>query len=120
MAFQQTPSPQARADLSAAEGELRTWVTLHPRDASAWSLLGRVNQAEGYTLRALRDEAEVQVAHFDYQGALDRFRAAQNWGRQHAESLDGSAGSSQQVDASIVDTRAREVALLLKEQAAER
>ena len=120
MAFQQTPSPQVRADLSAAEGELRTWVTLHPRDASAWSLLGRVNQAEGYTLRALRDEAEVQVAHFDYQGALDRFRAAQNWGRQHAESLDGSAGSSQQVDASIVDTRAREVALLLKEQAAER
>jgi hypothetical protein len=120
MAYQQNPAAPTGDALTQAAGEMRTWVALHPRDGGAWSLLSRVNQAQGFTLRALRDEAEVQVAHFDYQGALDRFRAAQNWGREHPEGTQGPADSTHQVDASIVDTRAREVTLLLREQAAQR
>jgi predicted Zn-dependent protease len=92
---------------------LQTWVALHPRDALAWQLLASAYAAQGQTLRAIRAEAEAQVARLDYQAAIDRFRAAQEVARR------GGPGSDH-IEASIIDTRARQVESLLREQAAER
>ncbi|MCM2252593.1 MAG: M48 family metalloprotease, partial [Ramlibacter sp.] len=108
---------QARvASGRAAEAaqRLQTWVALHPRDAQAWQLLAAAYTAQGQTLRAIRAEAEAQVAHLDYQAALDRFKAAQELARKAAP------GGADHIEASIIDTRARQVESLLREQALER
>jgi predicted Zn-dependent protease len=91
---------------------LQTWVALHPRDAAAWQLLASAYSAEGQTLRAIRAEAEAQVAHLDYAAALDRFKAAQDLVRR-------SGAGGDHIEASIIDTRARQVESLLREQALE-
>jgi predicted Zn-dependent protease len=93
---------------------LQTWVALHPRDAQAWQLLAAAYTAQGQTLRAIRAEAESRVAHLDYQAAMDRFKAAQELARR------AGPGTADHIEASIIDTRARQVELLLREQAAER
>jgi len=59
-------------------------------------------------------EAEAQVAHFDYSGAMDRFKAAQDMVRR------GGSAATDHVEASIIDAHTREVASLLREQAAQR
>jgi predicted Zn-dependent protease len=90
---------------------LRDWVAANPRDATAWRALGNLYGAENDTLRAVRADAEANVAILDYPAARDRFKAAQELVRQ-----------SRVVDhyeASIIDTRARAVEALVKEQAAE-
>jgi predicted Zn-dependent protease len=97
-----------------AAQRLQTWVALHPRDAQAWQLLSAAYSAQGQTMRAIRAEAEAQVAHLDYQAAMDRFRAAQELARK------ASAGGADHIEASIIDTRARQVESLLREQALER
>ena len=98
-----------------AASNLQTWVALHPKDAGAWQLLASAYTAQGLLLRSIRAEGEAQVAQLDYAGALDRFKAAQILVRNTA----GSAGLDH-IEASIVDTRARQVQLLLREQALER
>ena len=99
---------------SAAE-RLQEWVVLHPRDAQAWTLLSGAYAAQGQTLRSVRASAEAKVAVLDYEAALDRFNAAQALVRDGVR-----ASGVDHVEASIVDTRRREVQLLLKEQALER
>jgi predicted Zn-dependent protease len=94
---------------------LQAWVALHPRDASAWQLLSSVYAAQGQTLRSIRADAEVRVAQLDYAGAMNRFRAAQELVRTAA-----SRGTVDHIEASIIDSRARTVASLLKEQALQR
>lgn len=96
-----------------AAQRLQTWVALHPRDASAWQMLASAYAAHGQTLRSIRAEAEAQVAHLDYAAAVDRFKAAQELVRR------GGAGSDH-FEASIIDTRSRQLELLLREQALER
>ena len=93
---------------------LQTWLATHPRDATVWQLLASTYRQNQQPLRAVRAEAEAQVAHLDYGAALDRFRAGQALVRQ------GGASASDHVEASIIDTRAREVQAVLKEQATER
>ncbi len=95
----------------AASG-LQSWVALRPRDAGAWQMLGRANAAQGQTLRAIRAEAEAQVALMDYAAAVDRFKAAQGLAR--------STPGVDHIEASIIDTRTRQVQSLLREQALER
>jgi predicted Zn-dependent protease len=97
-----------------AAQRLQTWVALHPRDAQAWQLLAGAYMAQGQSLRAIRAEAEAQVAHLDYQAAMDRFKAAQDMARK------SGPGTSDHIEASIIDTRARQVESLLREQALER
>lgn len=97
-----------------AAQRLQTWVALHPRDAQAWQLLAAAYAAQGQGLRAIRAEAEARVAHLDYQAAMDRFKAAQEMARK------ASPGTSDHIEASIIDTRARQVESLLREQALER
>lgn len=103
-----------RAEVEAAAETLQTWVTLRPHDASAWQMMATAWRAVGKPLRALRAEAEAQVAHFDYSAAMDRFKAAQDLVRR------GGEAGADHVEASIIDTRAREVGLLLREQSAQR
>jgi predicted Zn-dependent protease len=92
---------------------LQSWVAQQPRDATAWQLLAAAYGAQGQQLRAIRAEAEAQVAHLDYAAAIDRFKAAQELVRR------GGAGGDH-IEASIIDTRTREVESLLREQALER
>jgi hypothetical protein len=74
------------------------------------SLYGAQNDA----LRAIRADAESQVATLDYAAARDRLKAAQEIVAR------GSAGALvDHYEASIIDTRARAVDLLLREQQAE-
>ena len=98
-----------------AASHLQTWVTRHPKDAAAWQLLASAYSAQGMLLRSIRAEGEAQVAQLDYAGALDRFKAAQTL----VHNTVGGAGVDH-IEASIVDTRARQVQSLLREQALER
>lgn len=91
---------------------LQTWVTVQPRDATAWQLLASAWQAQGQPLRAVRAEAEARVAQLDYTAAMDRFKAAQDMMRR--------GGGADHIEASIIDTRARQVESLRREQALER
>ncbi|WP_376709168.1 M48 family metalloprotease [Comamonas sp.] len=88
---------------------LQTWVTDHPRDGTAWQTLARVWHSQGQEMRALRAEAEAQVAHYDYAAAVDRFKAAQDLARRAGAKAD-------YFEASIIDTRLRAVDELLREQ----
>jgi predicted Zn-dependent protease len=108
---------RARVDTGRAADaaqRLQTWVALYPRDAQAWQLLAAAYSAQGQAIRSIRAEAEAQVAHLDYQAALDRFKAAQELARKA-----GPRGGDH-IEASIIDTRARQVESLLREQALER
>ena len=95
---------------------LRDWVALHPRDALVWRTLGNLYGTQGDTLRAVRADAEANIAIFDYPAARDRLRAAQELVRKG-----GTPGAPpiDHYEASIIDTRARAVEVLVREQAAE-
>ncbi|MES2946294.1 MAG: M48 family metalloprotease [Pseudomonadota bacterium] len=106
---------RSRALLSAGRardvsGRLQTWVSAHPGDALAWQLLAIAYGNQNQHVRAIRADAEARFAQLDYAGALDRLRAAQDMMRSNPASADFMEGS-------IIDTRARQVDLLLKEQA---
>jgi predicted Zn-dependent protease len=92
---------------------LQTWVASQPRDATAWLLLSSAYAAQGQQLRAIRADAEAQVAQLDFSAAMDRFKAAQELARR------GGPGSDY-IEASILDTRTRQVESLLREQSLER
>ena len=90
---------------------LRDWVAVHPKDAGAWRMLSALYNAQNDTVRAVRADAEANVAMLDYAGARDRFKAAQELVRH--------GGGGVPVDfyeASIIDTRARAVDAMLKDQ----
>ncbi len=91
---------------------LQTWVAQRPRDAAAWQMLSASHAAQDQDLRSIRAAAEAQVAVLDYAAAVDRFKAAQDLVRK--------GGAVDHIEASIVDTRLREVELLLREDALER
>ncbi len=106
---------QARALLAAGKPQavsdrLITWVTAHPKDDAAWQLLAVAYGNQNQSVRAIRADAEGRVAQLDYTGALERFRAAQTMIRSNP-------GSADFVEGSIIDTRARQLASLVKEQA---
>jgi predicted Zn-dependent protease len=103
-----TQTGQAR---QAAE-MLQTWLAGRPRDAQAWQLLSAAYAAQGQTLRAVRAEAEVHAARIDYEAALNRLKAAQDLVRKGA--------GVDHIEASIIDTRRRQIELLLREQTLER
>jgi predicted Zn-dependent protease len=93
---------------------LRDWVAVHPRDAGAWRALASLYGAQNDTLRAVRADAEANVAELDYAAARDRFKAAQEMAQR------GSGGVVDHYEASIIDTRARAVEALLREQREEK
>ena len=101
------------AEVSAA---LRVWIAQRPRDAAAWQMLSTASAAQGQALRAIRAEAEARAAHYDYAAALDRFKAGQELMRQAGPAAVGG----DHLEASIIDTRTRELSVLAREQALER
>jgi beta-barrel assembly-enhancing protease len=105
------PVRAAHADVTR---QLREWVTQAPQDAQAWNMLAGLQTVQGHTLPALRAEGEAQMARMDWQGAMDRFRAAQDWAKSHA------LQPGDHIEASIVDTRLREVQALIRAMHAER
>jgi predicted Zn-dependent protease len=105
------PVRAAHADVTR---QLREWVTQAPQDAQAWNMLAGLQTVQGHTLPALRAEGEAQMVRMDWQGAMDRFRAAQDWAKSHA------LQPGDHIEASIVDTRLREVQALIRAMHAER
>ncbi len=101
------------AEVSAV---LRIWIAEHPRDAAAWQMLATASSAQGQVLRAIRAEAEARAAHYDYAAALDRLKAGQDMMRK----VGPAAAGGDHLEASIIDTRARELSVLAREQALER
>lgn len=107
----------ARASIQAGQAaqagqRLQSWVAAHRRDTAAWRQLAAAQYAQNQRLRGLRSEAEASVVELDYTAALDRLRAAQEAIRSGQEKAD-------YIDASIIDTRTREVQELLRKQALE-
>jgi predicted Zn-dependent protease len=115
IALQADRAAQAKA-LAESTQQLQSWVTTHPRDAQAWQLLSSAYGAQNQSLRAIRANAEAHVATLDYQAAVDRFKAAQEQLRA------GGTGvvAADHIEASIIDTRKRQIEALLKEQALDR
>lgn len=107
----QATIPSGKAE-SAAQA-LQAWLADHPRDAQAWQLLSSANTAQGKTVAGIRAQAESSLVQFDYAAALNQLKAAQNLVRQNT-------GGADHIEASIVDTRTRQVELLLREQALDR
>lgn len=91
-----------------AVSRLQEWAVQHPRDAQAWQLLSRARSQQGQTLHAVRADAEAHVAQRDYAGALERLKAAQ--------ALPPAVRNADPIELAIVDSRRRDVELLLKEQ----
>lgn len=104
------------SEASQAAQDLQTWVLAHPLDMLAWQLLSGVYTAQGQTLRAIRADAEAQAARLDYAAALDRLRAAQELVQSGARADAGKA-LPDHIEASIIDTRKRQLESTLKEQA---
>ena len=106
---------QSRALLAAkraadVSSRLQTWVSVHPKDATAWQLLATAYGNQGQNVRAIRADAESRAAQLDFGAAVDRLKAAQTMIRSNPASAD-------HVESSIIDTRTRQLELVLKEQA---
>lgn len=109
-----TAQAQLQAGRAAQAGQLlQTWLADNPLDALAWQTLASASAAQGKTLAAIRAEAEVNIAQLDYPAAFARLKAAQDMERSGKQGAD-------HFEASIVDTRTRQVEQLLREQALER
>ena len=96
----------------AAAGALQAWVVGHPRDALAWQTLSRVQAATGQRLRSLRSAAEARAAVLDFEGAAERFKAAQ--------ALPAADRQADAMELAIVDVRRREVEARVKALAQEK
>ena len=96
-----------------ASDNLQTWVTEHPLDATAWQLMAAALLSQGRTVAAIRAEAEVNIAQLNYADALTRLQAAQ-------DAAKNSKSGADYFEASIVDSRLKQVQQIVKEQSLER
>jgi predicted Zn-dependent protease len=106
----------ASGQIAGLADVLQTWVVTHPKDAQAWQMLSEVWSRQGEAVRSIRADAESRVAQLDYPAALDRLRAAQDMLRFGQA---GVAGRNAHIDASIIDTRTRQISNLIREQTRE-
>ena len=105
---------QVRGNEAArAATTLHLWTVDHPRDLGAWRALGAAYEAQGRAVAAIRAQAQADGLQQDWASALGRLRAAQDLVRKGQW---GSQGPDY-IEAAIVDTRAREIVQLLREQA---
>lgn len=100
-----------QADLAAQA--LQLWLVDHAQDAGAWQQLAFANAAQKRAVAAVRAEAEADAARQDLAGAVQRLKSAQELARQRQR-------SDEHFDASVVDTRLRQLEQLVREQALER
>jgi predicted Zn-dependent protease len=92
------PAHPAMAKLTQ---QLRDRVFVAPHDAQAWNSLADLLAVQGQALAGLRAQAEAQVARLDWQGAIDRFKAAQDLVKR------SPLQAGEHIEASIVDVRLR-------------
>ncbi len=92
--------------------QLQIWLTEQPNDAGAWQLMALAQNAAGRKVASIRAEAEVNRVQLNYADALIRLQAAQDLARSTAQ--------DEYIEASIVDTRIKQMQQNLKEQALER
>ena len=85
--------------------DMQKLVSANNRDRQAWDLLGEALGLQGETLRSLRAQAESSALRWEYVGALDRLRAAQELARNRARQ--GILSRSDEMEASIIDARVR-------------
>jgi len=106
-------APAATAAVRASTEGLQTWLAEHAQDAPAWELLAATAEALGQKLRSMRAAAEARAALGDLTGAIDRLRAAQAVARGTSTSTAGgpagTANAPDFIDASIIDTRLRQL-----------
>ena len=115
--FAQSQMQIANKQADQAAQNLQTWVAVHPTDSPAWQLLASSYNAAGQPLRAIRADAEAQVALLDYTAALDRFKAAQDRVRNGSAAANtGRDTGRDYMEESIIDVRTRQVQELLKQQ----
>jgi predicted Zn-dependent protease len=105
------PATPARAEILK---QLREQVQAFPLDAQGWNTLANLLAVQGQILPSLRAEGEAQMARMDWQGAIDRFRAAQDWAKTH------TLQAGDHIEASIVDTRLRYTQTLMRDMQTER
>jgi predicted Zn-dependent protease len=103
----------ATGQSAQAAQALQLWLADHPQDAMAWQQLAAANVAQQRVIAAVRAEAEANVAQLDYASAVQRLKSAQELARQRRQ-------PDEHFDASIVDTRLRQLEQLIREQALER
>jgi predicted Zn-dependent protease len=105
---------QVKVGQSALAAQLlQLWVADHLNDALAWQQLGAANAAQQRVVAAVRAEAEANVAQLDYASAVQRLKSAQELARQRSL-------PDEHFEASVVDTRLRQLEQLIREQALER
>ena len=112
---------QSQALLAAGLGgqavdPLQSWISRNPGDAQAWQWLSQGLQQQGQAARAIRADAESRAVQYDYQGALDRMRAAQELLRS---GQGAPSAANLHIEASIIDTRLRQLQISVREQAIE-
>jgi len=101
-----------------AAQDMQMFVSANNRDRQAWDLLGQALGLQGDTLRSLRAQAEASALRWEYVGALDRLKAAQDLARNRARS--GTLSRSDEMEASIIDSRARVFQSARREQMLQR
>jgi predicted Zn-dependent protease len=111
-------SSQQPQQIRSAMDDLQLWISDHPQDAQAWHWLSTGIQAQGEMIRALSAQAESLAAQYDYSGAVDRLKAAQQQVSQKQQN--GAMTNADQVEASIVDARLHVLQKLAREQALQR
>ena len=108
-------SASASTGLAALSvNELHEWVVMHPQDAQAWELLSQAQRMSEDMLGSTRSLAESFAVKFDFNAAVDRLIAAQNLAKQLAKGA--GLTRAQEMQASIIDTRLRELLAKRREQ----
>jgi len=87
---------------------------MHPQDAQAWELLSQAQRMSEDMLGSTRSLAESFAVKFDFNAAVDRLIAAQNLAKQLAKGV--GLSRAQEMQASIIDTRLRELLAKRREQ----
>ena len=106
--------------LTRSAEALQTWVSVNRLDAEAWSSLGQVWGALNQPLRALRADAEARYALGDWVGAMDRLRAGQRLAKRTAASSTATtAANADFIEASVIDSRLRDIEAQRKALSAE-
>jgi predicted Zn-dependent protease len=101
------PSPGRTEAWSDAASRLQTHLSVHPHDATAWSLLASLWTQLGEPIRAVRAEAEAAAAEGDLPGAIDRAEG----GRKRFRQPDAAAI----VELSVLDSRLKDWQRQLRE-----
>lgn len=90
---------------------LKTWLGFFPNDALAWLYISKIYEMQNKQIAQLRALAEVEIARLNWEGARERFKAAQNWAEKNP-----NLSNQQRLDLAIVDARLNHLMQLLRER----